>query len=129
MQLSTLRSLGIVTGILVAIGCGSSRSSFDEPEQTAAPPTPKGSSSGGDDTSGGFGGDVSGDVALDPKNVTVIIDSATNPVTPGTVTYKVTSKGSDASATATFTLEDSTLGTFAGSTFTSADALPGDKLG
>ena len=66
MQLSTLRSLGIVTGILVAIGCGSSRSGFEEPEQ-AAPPTPKGSSSGGDDTSGGFGGDVSGDVVLDPE--------------------------------------------------------------
>ena len=129
MQLSRLRSLGIVTGLLVAIGCGSSRSGFDDPEQAQDPSKPGTSSNGGDDKRGGFGGDVSGDVQLDPKNVTLIIDSATNPVTPGTVTYKVTSKGSDASTTAKLELEDPTLGTFAGPAFTSADALPGDKLG
>ena len=129
MQLSRLRSLGIVTGLLVAIGCGSSRSGFDEQEQAQDPSKPGTSSSGGDGTRGGCGGDVSGDVQLDPKNVTLIIDSATNPVTPGTVTYKVMSKGSDASTTAKLELEDPTLGTFAGPSFTSADVLPGDKLG
>ena len=41
----------------------------------------------------------------------------------------MTSKGTDASATAKLELDDPSLGTFSGSTFTSGDTLPGDKLG
>ncbi|MBX3198444.1 MAG: VWA domain-containing protein [Labilithrix sp.] len=128
MRLVTLRSLGIVTGLLVAVGCGAgSRAGYDEQEQTADPATP------GDDGNGGlggdFGGDVTGDVELDPKNTTIIIDSATDPVTRATVTYKVTSLGKDASSTAKLELADPALGSFAGPAFLSADAIPGDKLG
>ncbi|MBX3208153.1 MAG: hypothetical protein KF764_24110 [Labilithrix sp.] len=129
MRLATLRSLGIVTGLLVAVGCGAgTRSGYDEQEQTTNPSTP-GDSNGDDTPGGGFGGDVTGDVELDPKNTTIIIDSATDPVTRATVTYKVTSMGKDASSTAKLELADPTLGSFAGPAFLSTDALPGDKLG
>ncbi len=134
MRLSTLRSLVLATGGLmtVAVGCGaSSRSGFDGNEQATEATTPgdQSSSSGTSGTSGGFGGDVSGDVQLDPKNTTVVIDSATSPATPGVVTYKVTSKGTDASAIAKLELDDPSLGTFAGAQLTTSDMLPGDKLG
>jgi len=131
MRLSTLRSLTIAAGTLgVVIGCGAgSRSGFERDDQSTEPVTGDGSSSGGDTTSGGFGGDVTGGVELDPKNTTVVIDSATDPVTPGVVTYKVMSKGSDASATAKLELDDPSLGTFDGTTLTTSDALPADRLG
>ncbi len=133
MRLSTLRSLAVATGTLVgaAIGCGaSSRSGFEgdgQATEATAPNDP--ASGGGDNTSGGFGGTATGNVELDPKNTTVVIDSATNPVTPGVVTYKVLSKGSDASAVAKLELEDPALGTFDGPKLTTSDALPADKLG
>lgn len=132
MRLSMLRSLGIVTALAIAVGCGeSSRAGFAASEQSVEPSTPNDSPSaiGNGAGSGGFGGEAAGDVELDPKNATIIIDMATSPATPGTVTYKITSKGNDVSANATLEVDDPTLGTFAGPTFTSSDKIPNDELG
>lgn len=114
--------------LALAAGCGGGglRAAFeDEQEQNATDPGDQQSSSG----SPGFGGSATGDVVLDPKNTTVIIDTATNPATPGSVVYKVLAKGNDVSSAATFALEDPSLGSFNGTTFTSAGKLPGTTLG
>ena len=71
---------------------------------------------------------------LEPPNATVVIDTTTSPAVPGTLTYKATATNPDGSKTdvsssATFTLEDTGLGGFAGPTFTSIDALPGGAKG
>jgi hypothetical protein len=116
--------LVIATGLLIAIGCGSSTHSAFDPDDGH-----EGTPDGGTSSSGGFGGGGNASLTIDPKNVTVVIDTATDPATPGSVTYKVLSGGTDVSADATFALETAELGTFAGATFTSADTLPGDVLG
>lgn len=127
MRLSTVGALALLTGVVVAAGCGSGSRPGLGGADPATGPAPDGG--GGSNSSGGFGPGGTGGIEMDPRNATIIIDSATNPATPGTVTYKVTSKGNDVSSSATFELEDPALGTFAGATLTSAGALPGDKLG
>lgn len=132
MRLHTLRSLSLVA-LTIAIGCGSSdRSGFGDNEQNTDPSTPGvggNGSSGGDNASGGFGGTPSGDIEVDPKNTTIIIDSATNPATPAELVYKVTAKGADVSGNAKLELEKPALGSFAGAKLTTAGSLPGDVLG
>jgi hypothetical protein len=109
-------------------GCGEGgiRAAFGDEEQTSDPTE-------GDEGNGGpggsFGGTATGDVELDPKNTTIIIDTATNPITPGAVTYKVKSKGQEATADTTFAVDNGALGKFNGATFTSADKLPNGALG
>lgn len=131
MRRSTLRILGTVTGLVVAVGCGdSARSAFENREQTEDPTIPHDPTEGGGNASssgGGFGNAF--ELELSPKNATVVIDSATDPPTPGVVTYKATSNGFDLTEAALFELTDPELGTFNGSTFTSATSLPGDRLG
>jgi hypothetical protein len=123
MRAFSLCSVGVVTALVIAIGCGGSRrSGFQENEQTSDPNNPNGL--GGDDPSGGFGGEVGGDVQIDPVNTTLIIDTATNPITPGTIKYKVISKGKDVSGSAKLELEKPDLGTFSSSNFISTTALP-----
>jgi hypothetical protein len=100
-------------------GCSILCTHDDDPKPEPAPKT-------GDGTGGT--GDF-GNLELAPKNTTIVIDTATDPPTPGTVTYTVTWNGADVSAEAQLELEASGLGTFAGTTFTSTDKLPGDKLG
>ncbi len=114
--------------LVIAVGCGSStiRAGFDEQQQNAT--TPSGDPSIGG-TSGGFGGDATKNVILDPLNATVIIDTAANPIVPGTQVFKVSKTGQDITAGATFTLKDPSLGTFSGAKFTSLAALPAGLLG
>ena len=116
--------------VVIAAGCGGGgdRSGFDmtgDPSNAA--------SSGGDGTSGspapGFGGNATQSLVLNPKNVTVIIDSATTPATPGKQIFKVMKDTTDVTAGAQFTLKDGTLGTFSGATFTSVASLPAGTLG
>lgn len=116
--------------LVVAAGCGGggSRAGFDEEDLDSTDPTGDGEGSSSS-SSGSFGGQPIGDVVLDPKNTTVIIDTATSPATPGSVAYKVLAKGNDVSAGATLTVDDPSLGTFNGTTFTSAAKLPGSSLG
>lgn len=68
------------------------------------------------------GGDGSAALAIAPVNTVAIIDLAAKAGTA--VTYKVTDGTSDVSSTAALTLDDPTLGTFAGPVFTSALGLP-----
>lgn len=112
--------------VVVVAACGSSsRSGFeDEQEQQATDP-----GGGANTNSGSFGGDAANNVVLDPKNTTVIIDSATSPATPGSVAFKVSKNGADLTAGAKFSLKDGSLGSFAGATFTSVGALPAGVLG
>ena len=85
------------------------------------------------DADPGEGGVTLNGIDLDPPNAILTIDTATSPATAATQTYKVTLNAADGtkdvSATATLTLDDPTLGTFAGPTFTSATTLPGGKMG
>jgi len=71
---------------------------------------------------------------LDPPNATIVIDTTTSPAKAATLTYKAIARNKDGSSTdvagtATFTIDDTGLGSFAGPTFTSVDALPGGILG
>jgi hypothetical protein len=124
--------LGGLVFVIAACGGGNSRNGFDDDKQNTDPATTDGKG-GGDNGSGGFGGTTSSGLALDPKNTTVIIDSATNPATPGTVTYKVLQKTSggdkDITANAKFSLKDTSLGSLSGATFTSVPSLPAGTLG
>ena len=126
---SALVCSGLALTLCIAVGCsgGGGRSGF-EAEQENAATDPAGNPSGGNPT-GGFGGDATQNVTLDPKNTTVIIDSATNPITPGKQAFKVTKNGQDITAGATFTLKDASLGAFIGATFTSIGSLPAGVLG
>src|SRR5690348_5617661 len=115
--------------LAVSAGCGSGglRAAFEDDEQPTEPADNDQTSNGA--SSGSFGGQAAGDVQLDPLNTTIIIDTATKPVTPGTITYKVKSKGQDATASATLAIDDAALGKFNGATFTSTDNLPNGALG
>jgi hypothetical protein len=127
---SALVATGLALSLCLAAGCssGGGRSGFEaDQQQNATDPAAGGGTSGS--SGGGFGGDVAATLTLDPKNTTVIIDSATNPATPGTAAFKVSKSGTDLTAGATFKLKDGTLGTFAGATFTSVASLPAGTLG
>jgi hypothetical protein len=117
--------------VVVMIGCGgSSRSSFDEGTTDPNQPNPTQQTTGSDQSSGSFGttSNTPG-LELDPKNTTVIIDTATNPATPGTVAYKLVYNGADVTSGATLSLKDTSLGSLAGATFTSVGSLPAGVLG
>jgi len=124
------RSLLLGGLVVVVAACGGSgaRDGFDEAEQnTPTEPGPAGTAPPPPEQ--GFGGSASGSVALEPRNTTVIIDTATAPVTPGSVVYRVTQDGKDLTPASTLTLSDASLGSFAGATFTSVGALPTGVLG
>jgi hypothetical protein len=117
--------------VVVAVGCGGSgRSRFDETSQDPTGPTPTQQTNGADLPPGSFGGGpTTPGLVIDPKNTTVIIDTATNPATPGSATFKLVNSGTDVTAGATFAIKDTSLGTFKGATFTSVGALPAGVLG
>ncbi len=66
-------------------------------------------------------------LALAPLNATIFIDTTTGKA--ATQAYTATLGPDDVTAKATFTVDDPTLGSFSGSTFTSALTLPGTTLG
>ncbi|MGZ6095048.1 MAG: hypothetical protein ACXWUG_23610 [Polyangiales bacterium] len=124
----TYVALAVVAGCYV--GCGaSSDKPFDE------------LSSGGDtgttDDGGGIGGDIGDpdggigtvDLTIDPLNAVVYIDTGKTPLVGGTQVFTVTESGADVSATTTFTLEDTSLGSFSANTFTSTTDLGKDSTG
>ncbi len=82
---------------------------------------------------GGLGGgfEAGDDLAkLEPNNATVFIDTSVTPLAGGTQTFVFKKpSGEDITASATFTIEPSTLGTFSGATFTSVTDLPAGALG
>ncbi len=126
---SALVGSGLALTLCIAVGCsgGGGRSGFEAEQQSNAT-DPNGNPTGGG-PAGGFGGDATQMLTLDPKNTTVIIDSATNPATPGSAAFKISKSGTDFTAGATFTLKDGSLGTFSGATFTSVASLPAGTLG
>src|SRR5215207_2543116 len=128
MRSLSLRSLSLLA-VITAVGCGGAgRSGFLGLEEEDEPTEPTKDTQSGELPGGGFGQN-SGGVEIDPKNATVIIDTATNPATPGAVTYKVMAGGQDVTGTAAFTVEDGKLGAFAGPTFTTTSKLPGTAIG
>ena len=89
---------------------------------------------GGDGLPDPDGGVIFQDIDLVPGNATIYIDTATTPATPASVTYKATLNNADKTTTDVtdtikLTIEDPTLGTFTGPTFTSVGKLPGTALG
>jgi hypothetical protein len=83
---------------------------------------------------GGPGDPVLNGLDLQPSNAVVTIDTATSPAKAAVLTYKaILSRDDgtteDVSSTVNLTLDDPTLGVFAGPEFTSATTLPGGKLG
>ncbi len=129
-QSASVARSGFALALVMAAGCssGDKRSGFDN-SQTQDNVATDPNAPGGSGTSGGFGGSSTAGVTLDPKNVTVIIDSATTPATPGSAAFKVTKNGADVTGGAVFTLQDGSLGTFAGPAFTSVAALPAGVMG
>ncbi len=118
--------------VVVMIGCGgSSRSGFDDGSGDPNGQPPSQQTTGSDQSSSGsFGmGTTTAGLEIDPKNTTVIIDTATMPATPGSVAYKVVYDGADLTSGAAFTLNDASLGSFAGAKFTSVGSLPAGVLG
>jgi len=122
-------SLGAALFAFLALGCGAGKDTNTNPGDLDA----------GDDTASIFDVNNEGspdgpsltDLEVVPSNETVFIDTAKGiPGAPAVLTYKVIlhkedGTTADVSATTSFTLEDPTLGTFAGPTFTSVDTLPG----
>lgn len=130
-----LRTSGLV-GLfaLAALGCGASRDV--EPGGLDDGGTDTGGTPVGDDgiDLGTEGGPSLDSLDVDPVNATIIIDTTSTPVVKATQTYKVMLKNtdgttSDVSADSTMTVDDGALGVFAGTTFTSADTLPGGAKG
>ncbi len=81
---------------------------------------------------GGGGGFEAGDnlAKLEPNNATIFIDTSVSPLVGGTQSFVFKKpSGEDITASATFSIEPSTLGTFSGATFTSVTDLPGGVLG
>lgn len=67
-------------------------------------------------------------LAVEPGNATLFLDLGASPVAPATLVYKATmidpdGTERDVSSTATFTIDDPTLGSFAGATFSSSTTL------
>jgi hypothetical protein len=120
--------LGGLVVVLAACGSGNGRGAFDttQDEQKTEP-------TGGDpsaDPSGSFGtGGAQPGLAIDPKNTTVVIDTAASPTAPGTAVFKLVANGKDVTSGATFSLKDPSLGSFNGATFTSIASLPAGTLG
>src|SRR5262245_50484865 len=127
-MIRSVRSL-VLGGLVfaVAVGCGSKDPSGFEDWETNKDPN--------DTANSGKFGDSQGreTVVLHPKNATVIIDSSTTPPTPGTLTYRVLHKTAsgdeDLTGASKLTLQDATIGSFAGAVFTSLADLPEGTLG
>jgi len=84
----------------------------------------------GGDGDNSEGGPTLNGLELDPPNAVVTIDTTTSPPTKAIVNYKARLDGvKDVTGSASFTIDDPTLGSFAGATFTSVDTLPGGKMG
>ena len=66
-------------------------------------------------------------ITIEPQNATIFIDVTTGK--PAIQNYKAFLGTDDVSSKATFTVDDASLGTFAGATFTSGLTLPGALLG
>jgi len=134
-MLGKLRSTALVITVL-AMGCSSSgdNSGFgdDDPSKNPTNGTSSGDP-GSSSSSGGFGQGTGDQLIVDPSNGAVFIDTATNPATPGKLAYTVKLKTAggekDLTADAKFTVEDTSLGSFAGATFTTVNALPPNTLG
>jgi hypothetical protein len=72
----------------------------------------------------------SGTLSLEPAEVVLFIDTSTTPAKADSATFKATLKlddgsSKDVSDTATFTIDDSTMGTFTGPKLTTPTSLPG----
>ncbi len=131
MSLLSRRSLLVLASLGLTIACGSSPRGFVAEQENAS--TDPGADDSNAEPGPTFGPQTSGGLELDPKNTTVIIDTATTPATPGSVTFRVLRKSpsgdEDVTATSAFTLDDAALGAFTGATFTSTGKLPGAALG
>ena len=143
-RFSSLASLGIVA--VCFVGCGATKSADNGGDCLGSDCPGSGADSGatrdapsglfdvGDGGGGGEGGLVFQDITLTPSNATIYIDTATTPPTaakqPYTATLNITGGGTkDVTSAIKLTLEDPSLGTFAGPLFTSATKLPGTALG
>jgi hypothetical protein len=115
---------------LAALGCGAGTSKDTDPRTLDVGPTDDTLSSIDVSGDGSTDGPTLTDLTVDPSNGTIYIDTATGVGVPAVLTYKIIlnkpdGTKQDVSTTATMTIDDPTLGTFAGPTFTSIDKLPG----
>jgi len=117
--------------VFCALGCGAGANSKDDD------PTDL-DTGNGEDTNGtfdvaldgAFDGPILSDLTINPSNETIYIDTASGTGVAATLTYKVIlnkddGTKEDVSASATLSLDDPSLGTFAGPLFTSVTNLPG----
>jgi hypothetical protein len=134
MSLSRVRAVLPLLSVFL-FACGATKSV--DPEEFIGDDGTN-SESGSDFDIGGDGistdGPTLSGIELTPGNAVVTIDTATSPATAAKVTYKAVlnkddGTSTDVSSSAAFSLDDPSLGTFAGPTFTSVTTLPGGKLG
>jgi len=130
MRTAHWSNLGLVIAIF-ALGCGAGgNSKGDDPGDL--------DTGNGEDTNGtfdvaldgAFDGPVLSDLTIVPSNETIYIDTASGTGVAAELTYKVIlnkddGTKEDVSTTATLSLDDPSLGTFAGPKFTSVTNLPG----
>ncbi len=135
MSLARIRVLFPLLSVFV-LACGASK----EVGSDDFNPTEDGGGNDGGITIGdtdlnpGDGGPTLSGLELQPSNAVVTIDTTTTPPTAAKLTYKAVlnkddGSSADVSSSAAFSLDDTTLGTFAGPSFTSVTTLPGGKTG
>lgn len=123
------RSVGLAALVIAgafAVACGSSRRDGFGTNDTKDGDGP------GAPGDGDFGEGTAG-FTLEPANVVAVIDTATDPPTPATVTYRLTKATDggtvDVTKEATFRVADDALGRFDDAVFTSVGNLPAGTLG
>ncbi|MGZ6090804.1 MAG: hypothetical protein ACXWUG_02220 [Polyangiales bacterium] len=117
---------------LFAIGCGASSSAKNEPSgeglNADSGAVDSSDDGGGIVTMDTGGGGIALDLAIDPINAIVFVDTGKSVIEGGTQAFTVTEAGVDVTATTTFSVVDTTLGSFTGNVFTSTTDL-GTDLG
>ena len=123
--------LGVVCSVTALFACSGQKNTDTNLEPDAS----------ADATDGGFEPDFGpldsnftvNQVAITPPNAVVKIDLTTGTPIPGKQAFKAIQlqgdKEVDVTATTTFSVDDPSLGTFTGETFTSTSALPAGVLG
>lgn len=127
IRCSSSHLFGGVVVLLAACG-GGGRGNFDSQrdDETNLPAQGDPADPGG----GTFGqGGATPGLLLDPKNTTVIIDTAVSPAAAGSAAFRLIANGKDVTSSATFSVKDASLGSFRGATFTSVASLPAGVLG
>lgn len=117
--------------VVFVVGCGASSTKNEGTPQTGLQEdtgVAAQSDVGGIVTTDTGGGGITVDLNIDPVNAIVYVDTGKAVVEGGTQAFTVNDSGMDVTASTTFTVQDTSLGSFTGNVFTSVTDL-GTDLG